>query len=613
MEDRRITYAVSNFFSANDGDTNQDSSDPSLTSAEPAHGDATGSAPRPETADAPVDAVGQNAAAAPADRSDAPAIEAHGETGTKAAEPPAEGTAPDLPVMALPADDPETHIDEARLRSALALSKLPISPRQFYTRQRANIVSLLGIIVAIGAVGWYVGTHDRPGEPKLVEVRDQRPAKHAGFISPKPLAPALYSVPLPKIDHKVLMSLGNLEYKIGGRRFVRYVQIQKGDTFSQVLNKVGVPIDEARSAIGAMRTIFDPRKLRPGLKVAVSFGTVGEEQGQFLGVSFDSAFDKTVQVQRQPNGEFASAEIKKDLDVGYARSNGVIKASLFQDARNANAPTSAIVGMIHLFSFAVDFQRDIRQGDKFELLYRVRRDHQGKIVKTDEVAYASLTTHGTVHRLYRFQPTKNGPVTYLNGKGEGNRRALMKTPIDGARITSTFGLRRHPILGYTRMHTGVDFGAPRGTPIFAAGDGTVIMAGWHGGYGNYVRIRHNKDYTTGYGHMSKILVKVGQRVKQGQKIGLVGTTGMSTGPHLHYEVLRDGHFINPVTMKLPSFKRLRGTELARFMAHKKKLDAIYAALGKSGNTGRLLTVKATPESGCKNGIRLDPTDTRPCR
>jgi murein DD-endopeptidase MepM/ murein hydrolase activator NlpD len=593
MEDRRITYAVSNFSNANDSYTNQESSGPGLSPAEPTDGGADRTARRAEAAEAE-----SPDAAAPSGRAD-----------------PSDAPDPAAPKATSPADDPETHIDEARLRSALALRKLPISPRQFYIHQRANIVSLLGIIVAIGAVGWYVGTHDRRSEPKVVEVRDQGPAKHAGFISPKPLAPALYAVPLPKIDHKVLMSLGNLEYKISGGRFVRYARIQKGDTFSQVLNQAGVPIDEARSAIGAMRTIYDPRKLRPGLKVVVSFGTVGNEQGQFLGITFDSAFDEMVQVQRETNGEFASAEIKKDVNVDYARADGVIRSSLFQAGLDAKAPAKAIVEMIHLFSRAVDFLRHIRQGDKFELLYRVRRDHLGKIVKTDEIAYASLTTHGTVHRLYRFQPTKNGPVTYLNGKGEGegNRRALMKVPIDGARMTSPFGMRRDPFLGTPECHCGVDFGAPRGTPIFAAGDGTVIMAGWHGGYGNYVRIRHNKDYQTGYGHMSKILVRIGQRVKQGQVIGRVGTTGRSTGPHLHFEVLRDGHYINPETMKLPTFKRLRGTALARFRAHKKKLDAIFAALGKNGNAGQLLMVKANPDSGCKNGIRLDPTDTRPCQ
>ncbi|MEQ8695127.1 MAG: M23 family metallopeptidase [Bauldia litoralis] len=515
--------------------------------------------------------------------------------------------------MALPVDDPETHIDEARLRSALALRKLPLSPRQFYTRQRANVVSLLGIIAAIGAAGWYL-SNEHSTAPKVVAIRDKdAKVKQVGFIPAKPLAPALYTVPLPKIDRSVLFALGDLEYKMSPRRYIRLLRVQKGDTFSEVLTRVGVPVDEARSAIGAMRTIFDPRKLRPGLKVAVTFGAVGDEQSRFLGVKFDSSFDKTVQVQRQPDGEFASAELKKDLDVGYARSNGTIKSSLFQAALNAKAPAKAIVQMIHLFSFAIDFQRDIRDGDEFEILYRVHRDQNGHIVRTGEVAYASLTVRGTAHRLYRFQSDRKSPATYLNEKGEGNRKALMKTPIDGARLTSNFGMRRHPILGYSRMHTGTDFGAPRGTPIYAAGDGTVLISGWKGGYGKYVRIRHNKEYMTAYAHMSKIHVKVGQRVKQGQVIGRVGTTGRSTGPHLHYEVLRHGKFVNPATITLPSFKRLRGNELARFTATKSKLDAIYAALGKNGVTGRLLTVKANPDGGCKNGLRLDPTDTRPCQ
>ncbi len=436
--------------------------------------------------------------------------------------------------------------------------------------------------------------------------------QQAGFIPAKPLAPALYSVPLPKIDRTVLLSLGDLEYKMGPRQYIRFQRVEKGDTFSEVLNRVGVPIDEANSAIGAMRTIFDPRKLRPGLKVAVIFGAVGDEQSRFLGVKFDSSFDKTVQVQRQPDGEFASAELKKELDVGYARSNGTIKSSLFQAALNAKAPAKAIVQMIHLFSFAIDFQRDIQEGDEFEILYRVLRDQGGQVVLTGEVAYASLTVRGTAHRFYRFQSDKKGPVTYLNETGEGNRKALMKTPVDGARLTSSFGMRRHPILGYTKMHTGTDFGAPRGTPIYAAGDGTIIKAGWHGGYGKHVRVRHNKEYVTTYSHMSRLLVKAGQRVKQGQVIGRVGTTGRSTGPHLHYEVLQNGKFVNSANLSLPSYKRLDKTDMNRFQAHKSKIDAIYAALEKNGNTGRVLTVEAEPDGGCKNGLRLDPTDTRPC-
>ncbi|MCK5275569.1 MAG: M23 family metallopeptidase, partial [Alphaproteobacteria bacterium] len=234
---------------------------------------------------------------------------------------------------------------------------------------------------------------------------------------------------------------------------------------------------------------------------------------------------------------------------------------------------------IRIFSWDVDFQRDIRKGDGFEVMYERFFDDNGELAHNGEVVYASLTLSGKRHAVYRHI-LKNGDVDYFDEKGQSAKKALMRTPIDGARLSSGFGKRKHPILGYTKMHKGLDFAAPRGTPIYAAGNGTVNYAGKKGGYGNYVRIRHNGTYQTAYAHMSGIArgVRKGKRVNQGQVIGYVGTTGRSTGNHLHYEVIRNGKFINSRRMHLPSGKALKGDDLAAFTAMTEEANVRYGAL-----------------------------------
>jgi murein DD-endopeptidase MepM/ murein hydrolase activator NlpD len=515
-----------------------------------------------------------------------------------------------------------TDVDAQRLFKALAMKTIPFSPQAFASKQRSNMLSALGIITALGVSGWYMTTQkDKAAGITVQENVGTSSSKSSGTKTVSVTAPvarpgnALIFRPLKKVKAETLLSLGDLEYRMSPRKFQRIIKVSRGDTFSAVLIRAGVPKQEAHRAITSLRSIYDPRKLRIGKRIAVNFGVIGSDTSRFLGVTFDSSYDKTVQIERQKRGDFVAAELKKALSLEYARSNGVIKSSLFGAGIKAGAPPTTMVRMIHMFSFTVDFQRDIRSGDKFQILYRVHRDQTGRVVRTGEIAYASLTVRGTAHRLYRWQVSKKSNVEYLNAKGEGNRKALMKTPIDGARLTSGFGPRRHPILGYSGMHTGIDFGAPTGTPIYAAGDGTIAKVGWYGGYGRYIRIRHNKKYATAYGHMSRFAsgIKVGSRVKQGQTIGYVGSTGRSTGPHLHYEVLQHSKHINPLKLTLPSRKRLQAREMQRFLTLKRKLDTIYAALKRSGASGKLLTVKAEPEEGCANGIRLDPTNNKPCK
>jgi murein DD-endopeptidase MepM/ murein hydrolase activator NlpD len=214
---------------------------------------------------------------------------------------------------------------------------------------------------------------------------------------------------------------------------------------------------------------------------------------------------------------------------------------------------------------------------------------EGRVVSTEGIRVASMTLSGSPLKLYSFKHS-DGFVDFYNEKGEGVRKALLRTPINGARLTSGFGMRRHPILGFSKMHQGIDFGAPTGTPVFAAGDGVIEKREVFGGYGNYVRVRHSSGYATAYAHLSRFgqNIKVGQRVRQEQIIGYVGTTGRSTGPHLHYEILRESRQVNPMTVKFPSSQKLEGTTLARFKDTRSTTDRQYAELVQSSRVAMIM-------------------------
>jgi murein DD-endopeptidase MepM/ murein hydrolase activator NlpD len=229
--------------------------------------------------------------------------------------------------------------------------------------------------------------------------------------------------------------------------------------------------------------------------------------------------------------------------------------------------------MIHMFSYEVDFQRDLKPGNSFEVLYNDYYTQDGQPAKEGDIQYAALHLAGRTVALYRYQP--NGePADYFDARGQSAKSMLMKTPVDGAHITSGFGMRFHPILGYSRMHKGVDFGAPIGTAVYAAGDGVVVRAGQVSGYGNYIELQHNPQYATAYGHLSAFAqgLHEGEHVRQGDVIGYVGMTGMATGPHLHYEVHYDGAQIDPLSVKMPALTRLAGDDLKAFQAERSGIE-----------------------------------------
>lgn len=360
----------------------------------------------------------------------------------------------------------------------------------------------------------------------------------------------------------------------------RTVTVRPGDTLMEAVLSAGATPQDAHEAIAALTKIFNPRQLQVGQSIQLTFGNedTGGWNRRLLAVNVKIDVEREVAATRAHTGDFSPQQIIKELGVRSLRAAGLIDESLYVAAERAGIPANTIMELIRIFSWDVDFQRDIRSGDRFEVYFEEYVDAAGKRVKDGNVLYAALNLSGTEVRLYRHEGA-DGIIDYYNDKGTSVRKALLRTPIDGAHLSSTFGMRLHPILGYSRMHQGIDFTAPTGTPIKAAGDGVIEMAGPNSGYGNYVLIRHNSEYKTGYGHMSKLAQGIvpGTRVRQGQTIGYVGSTGLATGPHLHYEIMQRGKQVNPVNVKMPGGKTLEGRELTQFQAARRATDTARLA------------------------------------
>jgi murein DD-endopeptidase MepM/ murein hydrolase activator NlpD len=361
---------------------------------------------------------------------------------------------------------------------------------------------------------------------------------------------------------------------------VKKVRVRKGDTLMKALVRAGAPRPQAYEAIAALGKNFNPRRLKIGQELQVAFAPKAAQTksaAELLYVQINADVDRDVITEREDNG-FVSREILREMKKVHKRSVGTINDSLYLSARRSDMPIGILMEMIRIFSWDVDFQRDIQRGDSFELFYEQYTDESGKAVKNGDVLFASMMLSGTKVSLYRHK-LADGAIDYFNEKGQSARKALLRTPVNGARLSSRYGKRRHPVLGYTKMHKGLDFAAPRGTPIMAGGDGVIEMSQRNGSYGNYVRIRHNNNYKTAYAHLKNFArgIRRGKRVRQGQIIGYIGTTGRSTGPHLHYEILKAGRQINPLRLKLPTGRKLKGKALARFQDMRSQTDQSIAA------------------------------------
>tara|TARA_Y100000996_G_scaffold341865_1_gene279222 strand:+ start:164 stop:1492 length:1329 start_codon:yes stop_codon:yes gene_type:complete len=351
--------------------------------------------------------------------------------------------------------------------------------------------------------------------------------------------------------------------------------VKNNDTMESILKKFSVKKKEISFIVKEIKK----RKLSnivPNQKIKfVLRRSADKEDMEVLKVEYPISKTTYVNIDKGSSG----LEITKNVTQLFKKRivvDGKISNNLYSSAIKAKMEPNIIIEFARIFGFEVDFQRDIRKGDEFEVMYEKYVDDTNKFIQTGKILYAYLNVNNQKIKLYRFESKKD--FDFYDEKGKSISKALMKTPINGARLSSPFGLRKHPILGFTKHHNGTDFAAPTGTPIMASGSGTVIKAGWCGNGGNCVRIRHNSSYTTGYGHLSKFATKTGRRVRQGQVIGYVGNTGMSTGPHLHYTVKYNGKFINSQKLKLPSGKILKGEERKLFEIERIKLDVEVAEL-----------------------------------
>jgi murein DD-endopeptidase MepM/ murein hydrolase activator NlpD len=346
------------------------------------------------------------------------------------------------------------------------------------------------------------------------------------------------------------------------------VEALPGDTPFRLLMRAGVTPDDAQAAIRTLSSVWDPRGLRAGQKAAVFV-----QSDRLLSVRLPLAPGRDVVVARDDTGNFVAEDQERPTAWVASLGTGTIWTSLSEAASRASVPMSVVSEMIRAFSYDVDFQREIHPGDTFSALYERVHDEAGKATGVGRLLYGEMVLSGTRLRLYRYT-TPDGETGFFNAVGENIRKPLLRTPIDGARLTSSFGMRFHPILGYSRMHRGVDFGAVIGTPVYAAGDGVVSRAGRVSGYGNYIEIEHNQEYATAYGHLSGFArgLHEGARVRQGDVIGFVGMTGMATGPHLHYEVHDHGTQIDPLSVRMPALTRLAGNELKAFQNTRSAID-----------------------------------------
>jgi murein DD-endopeptidase MepM/ murein hydrolase activator NlpD len=353
------------------------------------------------------------------------------------------------------------------------------------------------------------------------------------------------------------------------------ISIRAGETLEQALIRAGGLRDDVTSALRSLARTLDPRDIRRDDKVTI-FMQPGASGNRLAGFNLASGAERSVTVTRGFDNVFRSREMTTNMQRKTLRVAGIVtEEGLVNAVREQGAPDRAADSLAQAFAYDVDFEREVVPGTEFELMYDRVSDLRGQVVREGEPVFARMTTAGgRTIQLYRFQAPGAAQSEWYDALGRSAKKFLMRTPINGARLTSGFGNRRHPVLGYTRMHAGVDFGAPIGTPILAAGDGVISRASVMGGYGNVVDIEHDATWSTRYGHLSRFApgLRPGDRVVQGQVIAFSGNTGRSTGPHLHYEVRRMGQAINPMGVGVPTGRALAGDQMARFNAFRGRVD-----------------------------------------
>ena len=356
-------------------------------------------------------------------------------------------------------------------------------------------------------------------------------------------------------------------------------EIKKGDTIQKILKKLKVQNNDIQNIIDQYKKYGNPNKLLVGNKIDIIVEkSLSTNKNTIVKFSAPITKSTTIAITKNEDNKIISNKIITKLYKRKILSENIIKKNLYSSATEVNINPDTIIEFARIFGFEIDFQRDIRKNDYFKIVYEKYFDENGEFIKSGSILYTHMNVNGREITLYKFGNDKSYGYFDINGKSV--EKALMKTPINGARLSSSFGMRKHPISGFNKMHQGTDFAAPMGTPIMASGSGTITRAKWCGGGGNCIKIKHNSTYETIYAHMKSFGkgMKVGKKVRQGQIIGYVGSTGMSTGPHLHYEVIINGKKINSQKLKLPSGKVLKDDERKQFEIHRIKTDVLIAEL-----------------------------------
>ncbi|MBS0361456.1 MAG: M23 family metallopeptidase [Proteobacteria bacterium] len=352
------------------------------------------------------------------------------------------------------------------------------------------------------------------------------------------------------------------------------VKLQRGETLEAAVRRAGVGPSEAQLAVAMLSKAMDVAHLKAGMLIQTAIAEPREARGEtrLIGLSLRTGPATAITLSRSFDGALRLRELDEKLRDETAVADGDIEGSLYESAARIGATPQITAKVAELFAHKIDFQRDLQPGDDFKLVFDRKVTEAGRTVDAGDLQYAEI--HGV--KFYRF--ARGDDVEYFDELGKNIKGFLLKTPVDGAHITSLFGLRKHPVLGYTRAHQGVDFGAGWGTPILAAGDGVVAQASPWGGYGNWLRIRHTGGWDTGYGHISRYAkgIRPGVHVHQGEVVAYVGATGLATGPHLHYEIWRNGERVNPIGVKAPQGSALAGADLTRFEGEKARIDRLLA-------------------------------------
>jgi murein DD-endopeptidase MepM/ murein hydrolase activator NlpD len=431
----------------------------------------------------------------------------------------------------------------------------------------------------MAVIGWAViGYFPRkavPPEPspvpsRLASALDMYP--ESGTPMPGPAASA-------EPDDSQAASIGSSSEETPSEPFYEtVVRLEKGDTFGSVLHDLGLASDEIADAISALASQVSMKRLPVGQAMTLQIRTPDEAEAKpvLQTLTIRPEARREITLERDDEGGYGVEEKIFEVVSKLGRAEAMVDGSVIASAEAAGVPRPALAEMLRAFSWDVNFQHDIKEGDRFAVLIEQSWTSDGVPVDPGRLLWAELTTEGGEHiySIYRFKP-RRGADFFYNSDGQSVIKALLRTPLNMSRISSRFGMRRHPVLKFTRLHAGVDFAAPPGTPILAAGAGRVVEAGRKGGYGKWVKIRHSGDLATGYAHMSRIAsgIRRSARVRQGQVIGFVGSSGLATGPHLHFELHRNGRPVNPLSVARRTLRAsLAGEDLARFKEHVVQVD-----------------------------------------